>query len=251
MAGIDRDLAELVRTRARRLFISNDTLTSFLSWATPEQAEGLSRLMAEELELREARKVSKLYRQAHFPQRKTFEGYDFSEVGFPEGYTKGDLMSLAFVERAQDFVFMGPTGRGKTHLAIAVGTALARSGRPVRYFTATGLVLYLMRAKAKGELDRVLVDIARADLLIVDEFGYVPMDVEGARLIYQVISDCYERRSVILTTNIEFSRWGTVLGDEKLAVALVDRLCHHGRLVEFGGRSRRMENALMLGKSEE
>ena len=82
----------------------------------------------------------------------------------------------------------------------------------------------------------------------LDEFGYVPIDVEGARLLFQVMSDCYERRSMILTTNIEFSKWGVVLGDDKLASALIDRIVHRGRLVEFGGASRRMEEALMLGK---
>lgn len=251
MAGIEREVAARVRERARRLFISGGTIESFLTWATPEQAEGLCRVIDEEMELRGSRKAARLYRQARFPARKTLEGYDFGEVGLPEGYTKDDLVSLAFIDNAQDFVFLGPTGRGKTHLAIALGTALTKACRPVRYYSATGLVLYLQRAKAKGELDRALADIAKAHLLIVDEFGYVPVDTEGARLLYQAIADCYERRSVIVTTNIEFSRWGTVLGDERLAVALVDRLCHHGRLIEFGGRSRRMENALMLGKSQE
>jgi hypothetical protein len=82
----------------------------------------------------------------------------------------------------------------------------------------------------------------------LDEFGCVPIDAEGARLLFQVMSECYERRSMIITTNIEFSKWGVVLGDDKLASALIDRVVHHGRLVEFGGTSRRMDNALMLGK---
>jgi len=84
---------------------------------------------------------------------------------------------------------------------------------------------------------------------ILDEFGYVPFDVDGARLLYQVISESYERRSVIFTTNVEFSRWGTVFADDKLAAAIVDRVVHHGRLVEFGGPSHRLEESLMLGKS--
>ena len=91
-------------------------------------------------------------------------------------------------------------------------------------------------------------EIARCDLVVLDEFGYVPIDVEGARLLFQVMSSCYEKRSMVITTNIEFAKWGVVLGDDKLASAAIDRLVHHGRLVEFGGASRRMEEALMLGK---
>ena len=83
---------------------------------------------------------------------------------------------------------------------------------------------------------------------MLDEFGYVPIDIEGARLLFQVMSSCYEKRSMVITTNIEFAKWGVVLGDDKLASAAIDRLVHHGRLVEFGGTSRRMDEALMLGK---
>ena len=122
------------------------------------------------------------------------------------------------------------------------------AGREVRFFTCARLVLLLVRAGAEGRLERLMSDIARCDLLILDEFGYVPIDIQGARLLFQVMSDCYERRSMIVTTNIEFSKWGVVLGDDKLASALIDRVVHHGRLVEFGGASRRMEDALMLGK---
>ena len=156
----------------------------------------------------------------------------------------------AFVDSAQDFVFHGQTGRGKTHLAIAVGNACVRAGRTVRFFSTAQLVLMLTRASREHALEAVLKDIAKADLVILDEFGYVPLDVEGARLLFQVMSGCYEKRSVIVTTNIEFGKWGTVLGDDKLAAATIDRLVHHGRLVEFNGPSRRMDAALMLGKSE-
>ena len=120
----------------------------------------------------------------------------------------------------------------------------------MRFFTTAQLVLMFAKANRAHALDAMLKDLARADVLILDEFGYVPLDVEGARLLFQVMSDCYEKRSVIVTTNIEFSKWGTVLGDDKLAAATIDRLVHRGRLVEFNGPSRRMDAALMLGKSE-
>ena len=110
-------------------------------------------------------------------------------------------------------------------------------------------MLQLGKAKREGSLDRLLADVAKARLLVLDEFGYVPFDVDGARLLYQVISDSCERRSVIFATNVEFSRWDTVFADDKLAAAIADRMVHHGRLVEFGGPSHRLEESLMLGKS--
>jgi DNA replication protein DnaC len=141
------------------------------------------------------------------------------------------------------------TGRGKTHMATALGIAATRAGYPVRFCQTAQLVLQLGKAKREGALDRLLADLARARLLVLDEFGYVPFDVDGARLLYQVISESYERRSIVFTTNVEFSRWGTVFADDKLAAAIVDRVVHHGRLVEFGGPSHRLEESLMLGKS--
>lgn len=107
----------------------------------------------------------------------------------------------------------------------------------------------LGKAKREGTLDRLLADVAKARLLVLDEFGYVSFDVDGARLLYQVISESYGRRSVISATNVESGRWGTVFADDKLAAAIVDRVVHHGRLVEFGGPSHRLEESLMLGKS--
>ena len=120
----------------------------------------------------------------------------------------------------------------------------------MRYFETASLVLALKAAAADNGLESALRDIAKADLLIIDEYGYIPVDIEGARLLYQVMSATYEARSMIVTTNIEFGKWGTVLGDARLATATVDRIMHHGRLVEFGGQSRRFEEALMMGRSE-
>src|SRR5699024_12193511 len=114
-------------------------------------------------------------------------GYDFSQVAFPEGYGPGDLMSLAFVDSAQDFVFHGQTGRGKTHLAIAVGNACVRAGRTVRFFSTAQLVLMLTRASREHALEAVLKDIAKADLVILVELGYVPLDGDGAGLQFDVV----------------------------------------------------------------
>jgi len=139
------------------------------------------------------------------------------------------MCSLAFVGDVEGLVFYGQTGLGKAHVAIALGIAATSELYAVRFFQSAQLVLLLGQAKREGTLDRLLADIAKARLLILDELGYVPFDVDGARLLDQVISESYKRRSVIFTTNIEFSRWGTVFADDKLAAAIVERVVHHGQ----------------------
>lgn len=245
-----RDDAERFRALAKKMLFSNETIEQFLASSSAAQVRCAAELISREQAVRERNKRARLYRKAAFPQVKSFEGYDFSQVAFPDGYGADDLMSLGFVDAAQDFVFHGQTGRGKTHLAIAVGSACVQAGRTVRFFTTAQLVLMLVKANRAHSLEPMLKELGRADLLVLDEFGYVPLDIEGARLLFQVMSDCYEKRSVIVTTNIEFSRWGTAFGDDKLAAAIIDRLVHHGRLVEFNGASKRMDAALMLGKTE-
>ena len=153
--------------------------------------------------------------------------------------------TLDFIAGHDDLVLFGPPGTGKTHLAIALGRNACRKGIPARYFTAAGLVMRLLRAQSDNRLDRELASIGKARLLIIDEFGYLPIDEEGSRLLFQIISDSYETRSIIYTTNIEFSGWGRVLGDKNMAAALIDRTVHHGRLIRFEGRSYRSEHALM------
>jgi len=249
MAYMKQEEMAAAKALMRSMFFSNETIDRFLSTATPGQIAALADMIAWELDLRDRRKRERLVRKAKFPCVKSFEGYDFSQVALPEGYTIEDLKSLAFLDAAQDFVFHGQTGRGKTHLAIAIGMACAQKGREARFFTAAELVLALTRANRTGALEAMLKDIDKSSLIIVDELGYVPLDQEGARLLFQVMSDCYEKRSLVITTNIEFSKWGVVFGDDKMAQALIDRIMHHGRLVEFNGTSKRMEHALMLGKA--
>lgn len=235
---------------ARTMYFSRSTIASFAKEATRGQLVAVCDLIRGENATREENKKARLLRQARFPSLKSFSDFDFSEVSMPGGYTVDDMRSLGFIESARDFVFYGGCGRGKTHLPIALGIIATERGYKVRYFETSSLVLMLKAAAADGRLEAALKDVAKADLLIVDEYGYIPIDIEGARLLYQVMSATYEARSMIVTTNIEFGKWGTVLGDAHLATATVDRIMHHGRLVEFGGQSRRFEEALMMGRSE-
>lgn len=238
-----------IRDGARRLCLSNDTVSWFLKQATPRQLDAVAGLVEHELSVREVNRRNRLLRKAAFPAVKSIDGFDFTDVKLPEGHDVADMRSLQWVEQAQDYVFYGQTGRGKTHLAIALGMLCIAAGKTVRYFSCAQLVLMLQKAQEDGRLDAVYADVGKADLVILDEFGYIPLNSTGAKLLFQVMSMSYERRSLIVTTNIEFSRWGAVLADEKLAAAAVDRIIHHGRLIEFGGSSRRVEESLMLGNA--
>ena len=139
----------------------------------------------------------------------------------------------------------GPPGTGKTHLAIALGRRACREGIPARFFTAAELVMRLLRANAENRLDRELSQIGKARLLVVDELGYIPIDEEGSRLLFQVVTNAYERQSIVYTTNIEFSGWGRIFGDPNMAAAIIDRTVHHGRMIRFEGDSYRKTHALM------
>ena len=202
--------------------------------------------MNAEIESRERSKRARLLKQGGFPQSKELDGYDWTPLRFPVDYGRQSLEGLDFVERAEDVVMFGPPGTGKTHLAIALGRRACREGIPARFFTAAELVMRLLRANAENRLDRELSQIGKARLLVVDELGYIPIDEEGSRLLFQVVTNAYERQSIIYTTNIEFSGWGRIFGDPNTARRLsIDRTVHHGRMTGFEGDSYRKTHALM------
>ena len=230
---------------ARQLPLTRQVLAEQLETATPAQMEFMHAWMNAEIESRERSKRARLLKQAGFPQSKELDGYDWTPLRFPVDYGRQALESLDFVEHTEDVVMFGPPGTGKTHLAIALGRQACRQGIPARFFTAAELVMRLLRASTENRLDRELAQIGRARLLVIDELGYVPIDEEGSRLLFQVVTNAYERQSVIYTTNIEFSGWGRIFGDPNMAAAIIDRTVHHGRMIRFEGDSYRKTHALM------
>lgn len=224
------------------------TASVIAHWAkqgTPKQREYLYCLLAAEQHSRTASRRARLLKAAKLPALKTLDGYDWGAVSFPEDFGRDELMDLKFVEQAHDLVLFGNVGTGKTHLASALVAAACQRGVPARFFTTASLVMQLRRAQEENRLDKELASIAKNQLLAIDEFGYLPIDSEGARLLFQVIADGYEKRSLIITTNLEFKRWGTVFGDDNMAAAVIDRVAHHGRLLQFRGTSYRVQHALM------
>ena len=172
------------------------------------------------------------------------ENYDHSQITFPEALNFGKLDNLEFIKRKENLIFYGSVGTGKTHLAIALGIKAINQGKKVAFYRLHDLINLLEEDNEKN-VTRLRKKIKGVDLLILDEWGYLPLHQEGARLVFDIISDCYERKSIILTTNIEFSRWKGFLFDEKLTAAIIDRLVHHSHMLLFTGKSYRMTHSLM------
>jgi DNA replication protein DnaC len=229
----------------RQASLTHSLLVEWAEKGTPKQREYLHGELLAEHESRQASRRQRLLTAARLPALKSLTGFDYSSVKFPEDYAREELTSLDFINRAEDLVLYGDVGTGKTHLASALIAAACQQGIPARFYTTSSLVMQLRRAKDEGRLDRELANIAKNQLLAIDEFGYLPIDTEGARLLFQVIADGYEKRSLLITTNLEFSRWGTVFGDDNMAAAVIDRIVHHGRLLQFRGESYRVKHALM------
>lgn len=240
-----------IRAAARKLYLSGSLGDLCENNGTLQQTLFMMEALEQELCLREENAKKRLIRRACFPAVKSFAGYDYSHVTIPPAMPQVDLEAAAFVSSRQNLVLYGPVGTGKTHMAIAAGMSACCRGYRTKFYTVTDLILALSAAKRDGTLHRLQKELEMLDLLILDEWGYVPVDREGAQLLFRVIADSYEQKSLILTTNIEFSKWGSVFTDDQMTAAMIDRLVHHGHLFLFDGNSYRMEHALMGSHSRE
>ena len=239
------DICARILESSRQLFLSARISEVCREKGTQKQLEFVEELFREELGLRDENRRKRLIKRAGFPVYKTFEGYSYENVKFPPAFNSDGLKHLEFVPERKNLVLYGPVGIGKTHMAIAAGVKACQLGYKTKFYTVTELVLKLAEARKNGTLERLLKELRTLDLLILDEWGYVPVDKDGSQLLFRVISDSYESKSLILTTNLEFSKWGGIFTDDQMAAAMIDRLVHHGHLLIFEGRSYRMEHALM------
>lgn len=239
------ELEENIITYCKSLFLTSAIPELIKEEGTPKQVEYLAAALQKEISRREENKRSRLVKRARFPVYKTFDGYEYHCVKLPPALSKEELESVRFVEEKNNLVLYGPVGIGKTHMAIAAGICACMKGYKVRFYTVTELVLKLAEARKNGTLERLRNELNSLDLLILDEWGYVPVDRDGSQLLFRVISDSYESKSLLLTTNLEFSKWGGIFTDDQMAAAMIDRLVHHGHLILFEGNSYRMEHALM------
>ena len=211
-----------------------------------ENADHLSFLLQLcELELieRERKAAERRLKAARFPAAKTLDGFDFTARPSLNKPLVLDLARGDYLARRENILMVGPSGTGKTHLALALAIAACGRGRRVRFWRVTELITTLREAEEDRQLARLRSQLAKLDLLVLDEFGYVPASKAGAELLFDVIATAYERTSVILTTNLPFENWTEVLGSERLTGAALDRLTHRCHILETKGESFRLQDA--------
>ncbi len=198
-----------------------------------------------ELELieRERRAADRRLKAAKFPTHKTLDSFDFKAQPSLNKLLVTELTRGEFIDRRENILLVGNSGVGKTHLATALGIAACGQGRRVRFFRVTELITQLMEAREERDLMRLKKQLAKFDLLILDELGYVPASKLGSELLFDVISTAYERLSLIVTTNLPFENWTEVLGSERLTGATLDRLTHRCHILEASGESYRLKDA--------
>jgi DNA replication protein DnaC len=205
--------------------------------------EYLYKILKSEMEHREYARKDKLIKNAGFYSIKTFEGFRFDEVTLPASVTPEYLKNCEFLDTKTNLVMYGNVGTGKTYLSIALGVEACKRGIETRFFRTAALVNKLSEAKKSGTLSAFMKQVSKAEIIICDEWGYVPLDRTGAQLLFELISECYERRTLIINTNIEFSRWVNVFYDEQMTAAILDRVLHHCHLLLFPGPSNRMRES--------
>lgn len=240
-----------IRNHATKLGLTHltDTVTQLVDRA--EQAkmgylDFVDLLLEEELGLREGRRFRNALKLSGLPHHKTLEEFDFAFQPDLDARKVRDLATLEFVTTKSNIALLGPPGVGKTMIAVALAVAACQAGFSIYFTTLDDLVRKLRAAEATGRFNRQLAAYLRPAVLVVDEVGYLPLSPAEANMVFQLVSRRYERGSMIITSNKAFTEWGSVLGDDVLATAILDRLLHHCDVLAINGPSYRLKDRLNL-----
>lgn len=211
-----------------------------------DHVQFLARLVELELIDRERRMVERRIKAAKFPATKSLDSFDFKAIPKLNKMQVLELARCEWIDRRENVIALGPSGTGKTHVALGLGLAACQKGMAVSFITASALVNELMEARDERRLLRLQKQLAAVKLLIIDELGFVPLSKTGAELLFEVISQRYERGATLITSNLPFDEWTETFGTERLTGALLDRLTHHVNIVEMNGESYRLAQSRAL-----
>ena len=200
----------------------------------------LFRLAEREMIERDRRKVERRIKAAKFPVVKSLDSFDFTAIPKLNKMQALELARCEWIERRENVIALGPSGTGKTHVALGLGLAACQKGLSVGFTTAAALVSEMMEARDERRLLRFQKQMAAYKLLIIDELGFVPLSKTGAELLFELISQRYERGATLITSNLPFDEWTETLGSERLTGALLDRITHHVNILEMNGDSYRL-----------
>ena len=233
----------LKKLRLPTFLSEHDKLARQCAVEGKDHVQYLLRLCELELIERERRMIERRIKAAKFPATKSLDSFDFKVIPSLNKMLVMELARCEFVARRENIIALGPSGTGKTHAALGIGLAACQKGMRVRFVTAAALVHELIEAVDERRLQRLQKQLAAQDLLIIDELGFVPLSKTGAELLFEVISQRYERGSIIITSNLTFDEWTETFGTERLTGAILDRLTHHVHILEMNGESYRLRES--------
>lgn len=239
MADIEKSIAEC----CKQLRLSSNFAGQAMTQKGDSQQEYLLNLLTNEIEYRLTKRKSTYLNTAGFPRRYAVNEFRTDEIDFPEGVNLESLLNLDFYHAGKNVIMYGGTGTGKTMLSILIGISACNQEIPVKFYRTAGLINMFSESKSKGTLTVLKKKLNSTQVLILDEFGYVPYDRTGSQLLFDYLSEIHEQKSVILNTNLEFSQWVNVLYDQRMTTALIGRLTHHVELILFPGINNRLRES--------